>query len=66
MKRVLWIVLIIASILWVFGYIYFAFFQALAETIAINLRGKYLRALMIQEVEFFERNNVEAMPSDIG
>jgi hypothetical protein len=32
----------------------------------MNLRGKYLRALMIQEVEYFERNNVASMPTDIG
>jgi hypothetical protein len=37
-----------------------------AEKLAINLRGKYLRALLKQEVSFFEKNNVETMPSDIG
>ena len=38
----------------------------MSEVIAIDLRGKYLRALLRQEVAYFERNNVESMPSDIG
>jgi hypothetical protein len=33
--------------------------QQLAEIIAIDLRGQYLRALLKQEVAFFEMNNVE-------
>jgi ATP-binding cassette subfamily B (MDR/TAP) protein 1 len=66
MKQLLGTVLAIAAILWFNGYVYFAFFQQLAEIIAIDLRGKYLRSLMVQEVAFFELNNVEAMPSDIG
>jgi ABC-type bacteriocin/lantibiotic exporter with double-glycine peptidase domain len=40
--------------------------QQISETIAIDLRGKYLRALLKQEVAFFEMNSVETMPTDIG
>jgi ABC-type multidrug transport system fused ATPase/permease subunit len=66
MRQLLLTILLISSILWICGYLFYAFMQHIAETIAIELRGKYLRALMIQEVEFFERNHVESMPSDIG
>ena len=38
----------------------------MAEKIAYDLRGKYLKALLKQEIAFFEKNNVESMPSDIG
>ena len=59
-------ILIVAFCLWLLGYLYYALFQQLAERIAYDLRGKYLRALLKQEVGFFEKNNVESMPSDIG
>ena len=57
---------IVAICAWVFSYLYYSLFQTVAEIIAYDLRGKYLRALMKQEVSFFEQNQVEAMPSDIG
>ena len=59
-------IMIIAFSLWALGYLYYALFQQIAERIAYDLRGKYLRALLYQEVAFFEKNNVESMPSDIG
>jgi ATP-binding cassette, subfamily B (MDR/TAP), member 1 len=59
-------IMIIAAVMWCLGYIYYSFFQHIAEKIAYELRGKYLRALLRQEVSYFELNNVEAMPSDIG
>jgi len=59
-------IMIIAATLWVLGYLYYSFFQHIAERIAYDLRGRYLRALLHQEVAFFETNNVESMPSDIG
>ena len=40
--------------IWIAAFIYYSLMQQLAEIIAIDLRGKYLRALMRQEVAFFE------------
>lgn len=31
---------------WIFGYIYYAFWQHLAENISFNLRSRYLKAIM--------------------
>ena len=59
-------IIAVAMVLWFFGYVQYAFMQQLAEIIAIDLRGKYLRALLKQEIAFFEMNNVETMPTDIG
>ena len=39
-------ILAVAMTLWFFGYVQYAFMQQLAEIIAIDLRGKYLRALL--------------------
>ena len=66
MGRLLKNILGVSAVIWFFGYIQYAFMQQIAETIAIDLRGKYLRALLRQEVAFFEMNNVETMPTDIG
>jgi len=54
MKGLMRGILIISFSLWIIGYIYYSFFQHVAETIAINLRGRYLRALMVQEIAYFE------------
>lgn len=66
MLDLLWKIIVLGIAVWVTAYIYYSLMQQLAETIAIDLRGKYLRALMKQEVAYFEQNNVESMPSDIG
>jgi len=57
---------IIASILWVTGYVQYAFLQHLAEKISYDLRGRYLTALMTQETTFFEEQPIEALPSQIA
>lgn len=59
-------ILIIAAIIWVIAYMNFALLQQSAEKLTIRLRGMYLKSLLKQEVAFFEKNNVEQMPSDIG
>jgi ATP-binding cassette subfamily B (MDR/TAP) protein 1 len=51
---------------WIFGYIYFAFWQHLAQNISFDLRSRYLHAILRQEVAFFEKNKVEQLPSQIG
>ncbi|CDW89499.1 abc transporter [Stylonychia lemnae] len=51
---------------WLFAYIYFSFWQHVAENIAFNLRVKYLKAILQQEVEYLESINIEQLPSQIG
>ena len=45
LKNLKWICMFGAYI-WVTGYVYYALFERIAETVAIDLRGKYLRALL--------------------
>lgn len=59
-------ILVVAAIIWVLAYLNYALMQMSAEQLTIKLRGQYLRSLLKQEVAFFEKNNVEQMPSDIG
>ena len=39
-------ILTVAGVLWVLGYIYYAFFQTVAERIAYDLRSRYLKAIL--------------------
>jgi ABC-type multidrug transport system fused ATPase/permease subunit len=57
---------IVGAICWFFTYVYAAFWQHLAENISFNLRTRYLRALLKQEIAFFEKQNIEALPSMIA
>jgi ATP-binding cassette, subfamily B (MDR/TAP), member 1 len=53
-RLALWIG-VIAAILWVAGYFQYAFLQHMAEKLSFDLRSRYLRALLKQETEFFEK-----------
>lgn len=57
---------IISSILWITGYFQYAFLQHMAEKLSFDLRSRYLNALLKQETAYFERNQVEALPSQIA
>ena len=59
-------VVMISAGLFVFSYIFYAFWSHLAENIAIDLRKRYLQALMVQEIGFFEKNNVEQIPAQMA
>lgn len=39
---------------WIFGYIYYAFWQHLAENVSFDLRSRYLHSILKQEVAYFE------------
>jgi len=56
-------VILIAASLFTFTYIFFAFWQHLAENIVTDLRMRYLRSLMRQEIGYFEVNKVEEIPA---
>ncbi len=50
------LVMIIVALLFVFCYIFYAFWQHLAQNITRDLRKRYIWALMQQEVSYFELN----------
>lgn len=51
---------------WLFGYVYYAFWQHMAQNVSFDLRSRYLHAILRQEVAYFEMNDVEQLPSQIG
>ena len=55
-----------ACSIFVFAYIFFAFWQHLAENISLNLRKLYLKALLNQEIAYFEKIKIEEIPSKMG
>ena len=46
MTDLLKFVLVVVALIWTMSYIYYAFFQQIAEIIAIDLRRQYLRSLL--------------------
>jgi ABC-type bacteriocin/lantibiotic exporter with double-glycine peptidase domain len=59
-------IMLIAAGLIITSYTFFAFWQHLAENIILDLRKKYIAALMNQEIAYFEINKVEQIPSQIA
>ena len=59
-------VFLISALLFIFSYMFFAFWQHLAENIVTDLRKRYLRSLMKQEIGYFEVNKVEEIPSQMS
>jgi len=53
-----WVAAVAATIM-VFSYLFYSFWQSLAENISFNLRKMYLKALLNQEVAFFENQKIE-------
>ena len=49
------IVAAVAVLVFIFSYVLFAFWQHLAENISLNLRKIYLKALLSQEIAYFEQ-----------
>lgn len=43
MKRIAVWITVVGGALWIFGYLYYAFWAHLSETISYDLRGRYLK-----------------------
>jgi ATP-binding cassette subfamily B (MDR/TAP) protein 1 len=56
----------VAMVIFVFSYIFFSFWQHLAENISLRLRKIYLRALLNQEIAYFEQMKIEQIPAQMG
>ena len=63
MRFVAIIITLVGVGIWIFGYVYYAFWQHVAENISFDLRSRYLSKLLQQEISFFEKQNVEQLPS---
>jgi len=63
MSLIAGIVVTIAIGIFLFSYIFYAFWQHLAANITNGLKKKYIAALLRQEIGYFELNNVEQIPA---
>lgn len=63
MKTVCLYICLVGIGTWIFGYIYYGFWQHLAQNISFDLRSRYLHAILRQEIAYFEKANVEQLPS---
>ncbi len=66
MRSLVIIIVIIGFGAWIFAYMFFAFFQHLAENISFDLRKRFLHHLLLQEIGYFEEQHVESLPTLIG
>ncbi|CDW87364.1 abc transporter [Stylonychia lemnae] len=56
----------LAFFIWISGYLYFALWQLVAEKITFDLRLRFLKTMLSQEVGFFEEIKIEQLPSSVG
>ena len=66
MSKIATLIFLVSGLLFILSYIFFAFWQHLAENIVTDLRMRYLKALMRQEIAYFEVNKVEEIPSQMS
>lgn len=52
--------------MWVFSYLYLAFFGTVSEYLAKTFRIRYLKAVLMQDAEWFEENDPQSLPSRIN
>jgi ATP-binding cassette, subfamily B (MDR/TAP), member 1 len=61
-----WLVAGVSMIIFVFAYIFFAFWQHVAENISLRLRKIYLKSLLNQEIGYFEHMAIEQIPAQMA
>ena len=62
----LWFIIFATVTIFVCVYLGYSLMQISAERVSFRLRAKYLSELLKQEVEFFERQQIEALPSKMS
>ena len=65
-KQIAIIATVICIAQFVFGWLSYTIMQQQAEKMTVNLKSLYLNALMKQETAFFEKQQIEALPSKIS
>ena len=58
--------ILVCVLTFLFSYLGYALMQISAEKVSFRLRAKYLSGLLKQEIEFFERQQIEALPSKMS
>lgn len=66
MGTIAMIVVMVAISIFLFSYIFYAFWSHLAANITNDLKKKYIESLLRQEIGYFERNKVEQIPAQIS
>ena len=57
---------IVSVAIWVITYVYFAFFAIISENTGFEFRSHYLHAILKQEIEWFDSQNPQELPSRIS
>ena len=65
METLLYRILLLALVVWILGYLQYAFLYQVSESVSIQLRTRYLRSLLRQEVAYFELLHLDSMADDI-
>ena len=61
-----WIFFVLAALQFFAGWIGFYCMKVSSEKLTIQLRAKYLNALMKQEIKYFESQNIEELPGKLS
>ena len=65
-REFIWGVVVICIATYITNYVGYACMQISAERLSFQLRARYLASLMKQEISFFEKQQIEALPSKIS
>ncbi|CDW84672.1 abc transporter [Stylonychia lemnae] len=57
---------VLACFIWLCGYAYFALWQIVAENISFDLRVRFIKAILKQEISYFEEVSVDQISSTLG
>ena len=66
MLNIFYQICVIGGVMFITSYLSYACLQISAEKLTFQLRARYLASLMRQEVAFFEKQQVEALPSKMA
>ena len=66
MRDFIWAIALICVATYLCSYLGYSSMQISAERVSFKLRARYLSNLMKQEIAFFEKQQIEALPSKIS
>ena len=66
LREFIWIICLIACTVFFTSYLGYSMLQISAERVSFKLRARYLASLMKQEISYFEKQQVEALPSQMA
>jgi len=66
MIEFIWMLVSVSVAVYITSYLGYALMQISAERLSFKLRARYLASLMKQEIAFFEKQQIEALPSKMA